>query len=167
MGILQARMLEWVAMSPSGDIPNPGIKPRSPTLYADSSPFEPPGKPKNTGMGSLSFLQGVFSTQELNRGHLHCRQIPYQLINQGSPSEVERKLIIILIILQMGKQEWGSSHFPKVSQWVRVELGFEHNDVHYVIFNNSVFLIPSPKNKKPNQLRRHIITHLAGHQFKS
>ena len=60
MGILQARTLEWVAMPPSGDIPNPGIKPMSPTLYADSSPSEPPGKPKNTGVGSLSFLQGVF-----------------------------------------------------------------------------------------------------------
>ena len=30
-----------------GDLPNPGIKPRSPTLQADSLPAEPPGKPKN------------------------------------------------------------------------------------------------------------------------
>ena len=29
-----------------GDLPNPGIKPRSPTLQADSSPAEPQGKPK-------------------------------------------------------------------------------------------------------------------------
>ena len=28
-----------------GDIPNPGIEPRSPALQADSLPFEPPGKP--------------------------------------------------------------------------------------------------------------------------
>ena len=34
--------------SPSpGDLPNPGIKPRSPTLQADSLPAEPPGKPKS------------------------------------------------------------------------------------------------------------------------
>ena len=32
MEILQARILEWVAMSSSGDLPNPGITPRSPTL---------------------------------------------------------------------------------------------------------------------------------------
>ena len=29
-----------------GDLPHPGIEPRSPTLLADSSPDEPPGKPK-------------------------------------------------------------------------------------------------------------------------
>ena len=37
-----------------GDLPNPGIKPRFPTLQADSLPAEPQGKPKNTGVGSLS-----------------------------------------------------------------------------------------------------------------
>ena len=39
--ILQARILEWVAFPFSGDLPNPGIKPRSPTLQADSLPAEP------------------------------------------------------------------------------------------------------------------------------
>ena len=41
-----------------GDLPNPGIKPRSPTLQADSLPSEPPGKPINTEVHSLSLLQG-------------------------------------------------------------------------------------------------------------
>ena len=36
-------------------------------------------------MGSLSLLQGIFPTQELNRGLLHCRWILYQLSHQGSP----------------------------------------------------------------------------------
>ena len=49
--------------------------PRSPTLQVDSLPTEPPGKPRNTGAGSLSLLQGIFLTQELNRGFLYCRQI--------------------------------------------------------------------------------------------
>ena len=44
-GILQAIILEWVAISSSGDLPNPGIKPKSPALQADSLPTEPPGKP--------------------------------------------------------------------------------------------------------------------------
>ena len=47
-GILQARILEWVpfhSLSP-GDLPNPGIEPRSPTLQADSLPAEPPMKPR-------------------------------------------------------------------------------------------------------------------------
>jgi len=83
-GILQARILEWVAMPFSGGSSNLGIEPRSPTLQADSLLSKPPGKPKNTGMGSLSLLQGNFSTQESNCGLLHCRQILYQLSYQGS-----------------------------------------------------------------------------------
>ena len=67
-----------------GDILNPGTEPRSPALQADSLPAEPPGKPKNTGVGSLSLLQGIFLTWELNQGLLHCRQIFYQLSHQGS-----------------------------------------------------------------------------------
>ena len=61
--------------SPPGDLPDPGIEPRSPTLQGNSLPSEPPGKPKNTRVGSLSFLQGIFLTQELNQGLPHCRQI--------------------------------------------------------------------------------------------
>ena len=61
-----------------GDLPNPGIEPRSPALQAGSLPSEPPGKPKNTGAGSLSLLQGTFPTQESNWGLLRCRWILYQ-----------------------------------------------------------------------------------------
>ena len=42
-GILHARILEWVAVPFSGDLPNPGIEPRSPTLQADSLPAKPQG----------------------------------------------------------------------------------------------------------------------------
>ena len=45
-----------------GDLPNPGIEPRSPALQADSLPPEPQGKPKNIGVGSLSLLQQVLLT---------------------------------------------------------------------------------------------------------
>ena len=77
----QARILEWVASSPR-DLPNPEIKPRSPALQADFLPAEPLGKSKDTGVGSLSLLQGIFLTQESNQGLLHCRWILYQLSYQ-------------------------------------------------------------------------------------
>ena len=48
-------------------------------LQVDSLPSEPQGKPKNTGVGSLSLLQRIFPTQESNRGLLHWRCILYQL----------------------------------------------------------------------------------------
>ena len=66
-----------------GALPNPGIEPRSHVLQVDSLPVEPQGKPKNKS--SLSFLQGIFLTQESNQGLLHCRRILYQLSYQGGP----------------------------------------------------------------------------------
>ena len=77
-GILQARILEWVPCHSSRG----SSQPRSPALRADSLPAEPPGKPKNTGVGSLSLLQQIFQTQESNQGLLHCRQILYHLSYQ-------------------------------------------------------------------------------------
>ena len=46
------------------------------------SPWDSPGK--NTGVGSLSLLQGIFPTQELNPGLPHCKQILYRLSQKGS-----------------------------------------------------------------------------------
>ena len=45
-GILQARILEWVAVPSPGHLPHPGIKPRPPALQADSLLSEPPGRPQ-------------------------------------------------------------------------------------------------------------------------
>ena len=56
-----------------GDLPDPGIEPRYSTLQVDSLPAELQGKPKNTGMGSLSLLQLTILTQKSNWGVLHCR----------------------------------------------------------------------------------------------
>ena len=51
------------------------------------SPWNSPGW--NTGMGSYSLLQGIFPTQGLNPGLLHCRWILYQLSHHGSPRILE------------------------------------------------------------------------------
>ena len=50
-------------------------------------PWNSPGQ--NTGVGSLSLLQGIFPTQGLNLGLPHCRQILYQLSHKGSPRTLE------------------------------------------------------------------------------
>ena len=54
-----------------GIFPTLGSNPGLPRWQVDSLPSEPPGKPKNTGAGSLSLLQGIFPTQESNQGLLH------------------------------------------------------------------------------------------------
>ena len=89
-GILQARVLELVTFPFSRGSSQPGIEPRFPTLQVDSLLAEPQEKTKNTRMGSLPLLQGIFPTQESNRGPLHCRQILYQLSHEGSPHKMRK-----------------------------------------------------------------------------
>ena len=55
--ILQARMVGIVSHSLfQGDLPNPGIKPGSPTLQADCLPSKPPGKHNNWSLASFFFF---------------------------------------------------------------------------------------------------------------
>ena len=58
------------------------LRPRG--LY---SPWNSPGQ--NTGVGSLSLLQGIFPTQGSNPGLPRCRQILYQLSHKGGPRRLE------------------------------------------------------------------------------
>ena len=86
-GILQARILEWVAFPFSRGSSNSGIEPRPPGLQADSLPAEPQGKPRNTGVGSLSFLQWIFPTQESNGSPtLQVDSLPTEL--SGKPNHI-------------------------------------------------------------------------------
>ena len=52
-------------------------------MKVDSLPDEPQGKTQNTGMGSLSLLQFIFLTQELNRGLLQADSLPTELIGKS------------------------------------------------------------------------------------
>ena len=65
------------------------------------SPWNSPGQ--NTGVGSLSLLQGIFPNQGLNQGLPHCRQVLYQLSHKGSPKI----------------QEWVNYPFSSRSSWLR------------------------------------------------
>ena len=56
---------------------SPWTNPPDSSVHGDSSG-------KNSGVGCHSLLQGIFSTQELNRDLLHCRQILWQMSYQGS-----------------------------------------------------------------------------------
>ena len=53
----------------------------------DCSPWNSLGQ--NTGVSSLSILQGIFPTQRSNPGLSRCRQILYQLSHSGSPRVLE------------------------------------------------------------------------------
>ena len=72
-GILQARIVDCVAMPSSRRFSQPRDQTKVSCMQMDSLPSEPPGKPENTGVGSLSFLQGIFLTQGSNPGLSRCR----------------------------------------------------------------------------------------------
>ena len=84
-GILQARILDSVAIPFSKGSSQHRDQTLVSLIAVDSLPAEPKGKSKNTGVGSLSLLQRILPTQDLNRGFLHFRWILYQLSYQGSP----------------------------------------------------------------------------------
>ena len=84
-GILQARIVEWVAFPFSRGSSKPRDRTQVSCITEDPLPAEPQWKPKDTGVGSLSLLQRIFPAQEANRGLLHCRQILYQLSYEGTP----------------------------------------------------------------------------------
>ena len=83
-----------------GDLSDLGMEPMSPALQVDSLPlshwgshgssqphglYSPRNFPgQNTGVGSHSFLQGIYPTQGQNSGLLHCRQILYRQSRQGN-----------------------------------------------------------------------------------
>ena len=72
-GILQARILEWVAMPFSRGSSHPGIEPRSPILQADSLPSEPPGETQ--GPHKWDLMPGKQEGEEIKIGVvLPCAQ---------------------------------------------------------------------------------------------
>ena len=64
-----------------GDLPNLGIKLRSPALQADYLPAEPQGKPKNTGVGSRSLSPGDLPDPGIKLGSpaLQADSLPAEL----------------------------------------------------------------------------------------
>ena len=51
MGFSRQQYWSGLPFPSTGDLPDPGLKPRSPTLQVDSLPSEPPGKPRGTVEG--------------------------------------------------------------------------------------------------------------------
>ena len=98
-GILQARILEWVAVPFSRDLPNPGIRPRSSSLQVDSLPAEPEGKPKNTGVAA-SAAAAAATAKSLQSCPTLCDPI------DGSPSSSA-----VPGILQARTLEWVAIFF--------------------------------------------------------
>ena len=77
--------IKWKSESESLSVVSYSLWPHG--LY---SSWNSPGQ--NSGVGSLSLLQGIFPTEGLNPDLLHCRRILYQLSSQGSPTGTKLRL---------------------------------------------------------------------------
>ena len=53
MGFSRQEYWSGLPFPSPGDLPDPGIKPRSPALQTDALPSEPPGKPVTAGLGAI------------------------------------------------------------------------------------------------------------------
>ena len=126
MGFSRQEYWSGLPCPPPGELPNPGIEPRSPTLQADSLPSEPPGKPQNTGVGILSLLQGNFPTQESNWVFLHCRQILSRLSCQGSSGRREWQLTPVFLPGEFRGQKSLVGYSPKRRKELEVTEAIKH-----------------------------------------
>ena len=86
--------------------------------YGLYNPWNSPGQ--NTGVGSFFLLQGIFPTQGLNPGLLHCRQILYQLRHREAQFvEVTRNLIVVQLLCLT---PWTAAHQSPLSSTVSQNL---------------------------------------------
>ena len=72
-GTLQAKILEWIAMSSSRGSSRPGTEPRSPAFQADSLPFEPPAKPVVLGDSVLNWVSCLNTHHFCGYLELYCQ----------------------------------------------------------------------------------------------
>ena len=86
-GILQTRILEWVSMPSSRGSPQPRDKTQVSCFVRGFFTISATREAMNTGLGSLSRLQGIFLDQESNQSLLHCRWVLYQGFPGGSDSK--------------------------------------------------------------------------------
>ena len=118
-GILQARILEWVAIPFSRGSSQLGIEPKSPTLQSGSLSAEPPGKSKNTGVGSLSLLQRIFPTQESNEPGSPALQA------DSLPAELPRKPYMLYMYSKIRDTLPTKAHLVKAMVFPVVMYGCE------------------------------------------
>ena len=105
MGILQARRMEWVAICSSRGSSQTSNQNQVSRIAGGFLPSEPPGKPKNPGVGSPSLLQGIFVTQESNGSPaLQADSLPAELLGK-------RASLLIQTVMQCRQ--------PRFNLWIR------------------------------------------------
>ena len=108
------------------------------------SPWNSPVQ--NTGVGSLSFLQGIFPTQGLNPGLLHCRRM---VILQGKPKNTG---VGSLSLLQGIFPTQESNQGLKYGRWILYQLSYQGLHLCYCQVTSVVTNSVQPHRWQPTRL---------------
>ena len=117
---------------------------------------------KNTGVSSLSLLQGNFPTHELNWDLLHCRQILNQLSYLGSPNPPQGQLMALLRVLHRRNY---MGNLPISAPYQRPRLP-SHTHPFSALLPFSTMLSPSAAHAQLKKLSLHLpqlLTHPSRH----
>ena len=101
-------------------------------LTPSNSPYSPG---QDTGVSSLSLLQGIFPIQVLNPGLPYCRQILYQLSHRGSPRILEWcNLSLLQQIFMTQELNWGLLHCRLILYQLSYEGSPHFQNIFFKIF---------------------------------
>ena len=101
-GIFQARILEWVVFPFSRGLPNPGIKPTSPILRADSLPGEPQGSPRILKWYAIPFSSGPHSARNMEKAREFQKNIYFCFIGYAKAFDSVDSNKLWKILKEMG-----------------------------------------------------------------
>ena len=100
MGFSRQEYWSGLPFPSAGDLPNPGIEPRSPALQTDTLSSEPPGKPWTTGKSLYFHLQIILPIKCLSPLLLDLEFISYQI------SKIFHSLLLFPWILLSKGSHW-------------------------------------------------------------
>ena len=138
-GVSFASFLLIIKVNTNSQMESPKVKVKvaqsCPTLCESmdcNSPWNSPGQ--NTGVGSLSLLQGILPTQGSNPGLPHCRRILYQLSHKEGPISWVKNprgpTLLLHVILQVISFILSQQCLsPDMAEWIHVSKAYCLQDV--------------------------------------
>ena len=138
MGLSRQEYWSGLPIPSPGDLPNPGVKPGSPTLQADFLPSEPPGKPRQLALKSLFSKLGSFSVPIKQKGP--GRPQVWLHIFVGPDPDA------ILWALYKTKKQIKQNHKYKFGTKLAIYLEWEITVKSWSLGNSSTFLLRSLGN---------------------
>ena len=151
MGILQERILEWVAIYSSRDLANPGTEPRSLALQADSFPARPQGKPREKQVRAISWANKFFPQSPGRRRKLGSSpywNLAYRCLHLPK-----------LVFIKRSFMRW-SFIMRSFKRWSFIKKNFNlrnHQAFASIFFNGKIYRWYPKETKRPIQIENELL----------